>query len=95
MYYDSTGTRHSETNYGNDLKEGMYLEWYEGVNEDPRVEGLYVEDKKHEIWSYWNEFAEKRLEVWENGVLLHSYKYEYYDNGQVKEEPSYVNGKMH
>ena len=95
VYYDSTGTRHSETNYANDLKEGMYLEWYEGVKEDPRVEGLYVEDKKHEIWSYWNEFAEKRLEVWENGVLLHSYKYEYYDNGQVKEEPSYVNGKMH
>ena len=95
VYYDSTATRHSETNYENDLKEGMYLEWFEGVKEEQRQEGLYVNDKKHEIWSYWNEFAEKRLEVWENGVLLHSYKYEYYDNGQVKEEPSYVKGKMH
>ena len=95
VYYDSTATRHSETNYENDLKEGMYLEWFEGVKEKQRQEGLYVNDKKHEIWSYWNEFAEKRLEVWENGVLLHSYKYEYYDNGQVKEEPSYVSGKMH
>ena len=95
VFYDSTGTRQSETNYENDLKEGMYYQWYETVKEDSKEEGLYVEDKKHEIWSYWNEFAEKRLEVWELGVLLHSYKYEYYENGQVKEEPSYVNGKMH
>ena len=95
VYYDSTGTRHSETIYENDLKEGMYYQWYETVKEDSKEEGLYVEDKKHEIWTYWNEFAEKTLEVWELGVLLHTYKYEYYDNGQVKEEPSYVNGKMH
>ena len=95
VFYDSTGTRQSETNYENDLKEGMYYQWYETVKEDSKEEGLYVEDKKHEIWSYWNEFSEKRLEVWELGVLLHSYKYEYYENGQVKEEPSYINGKMH
>ena len=95
VFYDSTGTRQSETNYENDLKEGMYYQWYETVKEDSKEEGLYVEDNKHEIWAYWNEFAEKRLEVWELGVLLHSYKYEYYENGQVKEEPSYINGKMH
>lgn len=95
VFYDSTGTRHSETIYENDLKEGMYYQWYETVKEDSKEEGLYVEDKKHEIWTYWNEFAEKTLEVWELGVLLHTYKYEYYENGQVKEEPSYINGKMH
>ena len=95
VFYDSTGVKQSETNYSNDLKEGMYFEWYESIKTRQKEEGLYTQDIKHEIWTYWNEYQEKTLEVWDMGKLLHTYKYEYYENGQVKEEPSYKNGKMH
>ena len=95
VLYDSTGVKQSETNFADDLREGMYFEWYESIKVRQKEEGLWVQDKKHEIWTYWNEFQEKTLEVWDMGNLLHTYKYEYYENGQVKEEPSYKDGKMH
>ena len=37
VFYDSTGTRHSETNYENDLKHGQYQEWYENIIIRPSV----------------------------------------------------------
>ncbi len=95
VFYDSTGTRHSETNYENDLKHGQYQEWYQDIIVKPKEEGLYKEDVKDLLWTYWNEFQEKRFEEWRDGVLYDSFEYEYYDNGQVKEEPSYKDRKKH
>ena len=95
VFYDSTGTRHSETNYENDLKHGQYQEWYEDIIVKPKEEGLYKEDVKDLLWTYWNEFQEKRFEEWRDGVLYDSFEYEYYENGQVKEEPSYKDRKKH
>ena len=95
VLYDSTGTRHSETNYENDLKNGQYQEWYENIIVRPRAEGLYKEDMKDLLWTFWNEFQEKRFEEWRDGVLYDSFEYEYYPNGQVKEEPSYKDRKKH
>ena len=95
VFYDSTGTRHSETNYENDLKHGQYQEWYENIIVRPRAEGLYKEDVKDLLWTFWNEFQEKRFEEWRDGVLYDSFEYEYYSNGQVKEEPSYKDRRKH
>ena len=95
VFYDSTGTRHSETNYENDLKHGQYQEWYENIIIRPLAEGLYKEDVKDLLWTFWNEFQEKRFEEWRDGILYDSFEYEYYPNGQVKEEPSYKDRRKH
>ena len=95
VFYDSTGTRHSETNYENDLRHGQYQEWYENIVVKPRAEGLYKEGVKDLLWTFWNEFQEKRFEEWRDGVLYDTFEYEYYPNGQVKEEPSYKDRKKH
>ena len=95
VYYDSTGMRHSETNYENDLRHGQYQEWYENIVIRPRAEGLYKEGVKDLLWTFWNEFQEKRFEEWRDGVLYDTFEYEYYSNGQVKEEPSYKDRKKH
>ena len=70
VFYDSTGMRHSETNYENDLRHGQYQEWYENIVIRPRAEGLYKEGVKDLLWTFWNEFQEKRFEEWRDGVLL-------------------------
>jgi len=95
VFFDSTGVRHSETNYENDLKHGQYQEWYENIIVRPKEEGLYKEGVKDLLWTYWNEFQEKRFEEWRDGVLYDSFEYEYYPNGQVKEEPSYKDRRKH
>ena len=95
VFFDSTGVRHSETNYENDLRHGQYQEWYENIIVRPKEEGLYKEGVKDLLWSYWNEFQEKRFEEWRDGVLYDSFQYEYYPNGQVKEEPSYKDRRKH
>ena len=95
VFYDSTGTRHSETNYENDMKNGQYQEWYENIIIRPRSEGLYKDDVKDLLWTFWNEFQEKRFEEWRDGVLYDTFEYEYYPNGQVKEEPSYKDRRKH
>ncbi len=93
VYWDSTYVKQSETHYTNDQKNGPYLEWY--INEKPKVEGLYKEGKKDLLWTYWNEFGERRFEEWREGELFDTFEFEYYPNGQVKEEPSYENGVKH
>jgi antitoxin component YwqK of YwqJK toxin-antitoxin module len=93
VYWDSTFVKQSETHYTNDQKNGHYLEWY--VNEKAKVEGLYKEEKKDLLWTYWNEFGERRMEEWREGELFDTFEFEYYPNGQVKEEPSYENGVKH
>ena len=95
VFFDSTGVRHSETNYENDLRHGQYQEWYENIIVRPKEEGLYKEGVKDLLWSYWNEFQEKRFEEWRDGILYDSFEYEYYPNGQVKEEPSYKDRRKH
>ena len=93
VYWDSTYVKQSETHYTNDQKNGHYLEWY--VNEKAKVEGLYKEGKKDLLWMNWNEFGERRFEEWREGELFDTFEFEYYPNGQVKEEPSYENGVKH
>ena len=93
VYWDSTYVKQSETHYTNDQKNGHYLEWY--INEKPKVEGIYKEGKKDLLWINWNEFGERRFEEWREGELFDTFEFEYYPNGQVKEEPSYENGVKH
>ena len=91
--YDSTFEVFTETNYENNLKHGDYKEWY--IDENPMVEGYYEYGKKHLLWAFWDERGYQRFEEWRMGELYDTFEYEYYDNGQLKEEPSYKNRKKH
>ena len=93
VIWDSTYNKQLESMYLNDSLNGTYFEWY--VDGKQKEEGIYKFDKKDLLWTYWNEFGERRFEEWRDGVLFDTFEYEYYPNGQVKEEPSYENGKKH
>jgi antitoxin component YwqK of YwqJK toxin-antitoxin module len=93
VYYDSTFEAANETNYENNLKHGDYREWY--IDEGQKVEGYYEEGKKHLLWAFWDERGYQRFEEWRMGVLYDTFEYEYYENGQLKEEASYKNRMKH
>ena len=93
VYYDSTFEAVTETNYENNLKHGDHREWY--IDERKKVEGYYEEGKKHLLWAFWDERGYQRFEEWRMGVLYDTFEYEYYENGQLKEEPSYKNRMKH
>ena len=93
VFYDSTFEAANETNYENNLKHGDYREWY--IDEGQKVEGYYEEGKKHLLWAFWDERGYQRFEEWRMGVLYDTFEYEYYENGQLKEEPSYKDRMKH
>ena len=93
VFYDSTFEAATETNYENNLMHGDYKEWY--IDEGPKVEGYYEEGKKHLLWAFWDERGYQRFEEWRMGVLYDTFEYEYYENGQLKEEASYKNRMKH
>jgi len=93
VFYDSTFEAANETNYENSLKHGDYREWY--IDEGQKVEGYYEEGKKHLLWAFWDERGYQRFEEWRMGVLYDTFEYEYYENGQLKEEASYKNRMKH
>ncbi|CUV10001.1 Phophatidylinositol-4-phosphate 5-kinase [hydrothermal vent metagenome] len=93
VFYDSTFEAATETNYENNLKHGDYREWY--IDEGQKVEGYYEEGKKHLLWAFWDERGYQRFEEWRMGVLYDTFEYEYYENGQLKEEASYKNRMKH
>ena len=93
VYYDSTFEAVTETNYENNLKHGDHREWY--IDELKKVEGYYEEGKKHLLWAFWDERGYQRFEEWRMGVLYDTFEYEYYEDGQLKEEPSYKNRMKH
>ena len=93
VHYDSTFEVSTETNYDNNLKHGDYKEWY--IDENPMIEGYYEYGKKHLLWAFWDEKGYQRFEEWRMGELYDTFEYEYYENGQLKEEPSYKNRKKH
>ena len=93
VHYDSTFEVSIETNYENNLKHGDYKEWY--IDESPMIEGYYEYGKKHLLWAFWDERGYQRFEEWRMGELYDTFEYEYYENGQLKEEPSYKNRKKH
>ena len=93
VHFDSTFEVSTETNYENNLKHGDYKEWY--IDENPMVEGYYEYGKKHLLWAFWDEKGYQRFEEWRMGELYDTFEYEYYENGQLKEEPSYKNRKKH
>jgi len=93
VFYDSTFEAANETNYENNLMHGDYKEWY--IDEGPKVEGYYEYGKKHLLWAFWDERGYQRFEEWRMGVLYDTFEYEYYENGQLKEEASYKNRMKH
>jgi len=57
--------------------------------------GKSLNGEKHGWWSYKNNFGEKTFILWEKDKYVEQWEYEYYQNGQVKEEPSFKDGKKH
>jgi len=66
---------------------GVYNEWWD--NGEKKVEGLYWGNKKEEQWTYYDSGRRSRYDFYRSDELLASYDFEYYANGQIKEEPSF------
>ncbi len=66
---------------------GVYNEWWD--NGAKKVEGLYWSNKKEGLWTYYDPGRRSRYNFYHSDELLASYDFEYYANGQLKEEPSF------
>ena len=66
---------------------GVYNEWWD--NGAKKVEGLYWSNKKEGLWTYYDPGRRSRYNFYRSDELLASYDFEYYANGQIKEEPSF------
>ena len=60
-----------------------------------KITGFYVQDKRDSLWTYWDKFEHERFEEYDLGELISSWGWEYYENGQVKEEIVYREGVKH
>ncbi len=71
---------------------GVYNEWWD--NGEKKIEGQYKDDKKRGQWTYYDSGRRLRYDFYRrSGEFLASYNFKYYANGQIKEEPSFINGK--
>ena len=66
---------------------GVYNEWWD--NGAKKVEGQYAGNKKKGVWMNYDPGRRSRYDFYRSDGLLVSYDFEYYANGQIKEEPSF------
>jgi len=66
---------------------GIYNEWWD--NGAKKVEGQYAGNKKEGVWMNYDPDRRSRYELYRSDKLVSSYDFEYYTNGQLKEEPSF------
>ena len=87
--YESNGQYHSQGNILNGLKDGKWTWWYE--NGEKEKEETYIkgeiEKEKEETYIFGVEF----VKTGENTEI----RYSYYENGQIREEGNYKDGKEH
>ena len=92
-WHDSTFVKVQEMVYKDSLLEDNYFEWW--MDEKQKITGFYVQDKRDSLWTYWDKFEHERFEEYDLGELISSWGWEYYENGQVKEEIVYREGVKH
>jgi len=69
---------------------GVYNEWWD--NGAKKVEGQYAGNKKEGVWMNYDPGRRSRIDFYRSDELVSSYDFEYYANGQIKEEPSFKDG---
>ena len=89
-WHDFSFVKAQKMTFVDSLLEGIYSEWWN--DERPKVLGYYIHDKKDSLWTYRDKFDHERFEEYEMGELISSWGWEYYENGQVKEEIVYNDG---
>jgi antitoxin component YwqK of YwqJK toxin-antitoxin module len=76
--------------YKDSLLVNEYSEWWEDGEE--KVKGQYNKNQKDGQWIYYDPGRRSRYEFYDSDSLISFYNFEYYDNGQLTEEPSFDNG---
>ena len=87
LRYSEGGNKIRQLEYLKGRKHGTWIKWWE--NGEKKEEGLYLGNKKEEQWTYYDSGRRSRYDFYRSDELLASYDFEYYDNGQLKEEPSF------
>jgi uncharacterized protein (TIGR02145 family) len=78
-------------NQGNDVKNGLYTEWYKTGNK--QSEYTYKDDKKDGSFITWNKSGQKELEGTYKDDKLDGIITEWYKNGRKKSEITWKDGK--
>ena len=86
-WHESTSEKASERTYGGGNLEDEFREWWD--NGEKKVEGQYAGNKKEGVWMNYDPGRRSRYELYRSDELVSSYDFEYYANGQLKEEPSF------
>ena len=87
LRYSEGGNKIRQLEYLKGRKHGTWIKWWE--NGEKKEEGLYLGNKKEEQWTYYDSGRRSRYNFFRSDELLASYDFEYYANGQLKEEPSF------
>ena len=87
LRYSEGGNKIRQLEYLKGRKHGTWIKWWE--NGEKKEEGLYLGNKKEEQWTYYDSGRRSRYNFYRSDELLASYDFEYYANGQLKEEPSF------
>ena len=87
LRYSEGGNKIRQLEYLKGRKHGTWIKWWE--NGEKKEEGLYLGNKKEEQWTYYDSGRRSRYDFYHSDELLASYDFEYYANGQLKEEPSF------
>jgi antitoxin component YwqK of YwqJK toxin-antitoxin module len=92
VVYYSNDQKMKEGNYRDGLKYHKWTSWYEnGIKE---AEVNYDESEKlHGECTYWYKNSVKSFEFYYSHGLEHGIQYHYFENGNMKEEYSYLNEK--
>ena len=76
-------------------------------NGQNKSKGKVKDGKKNDIWTEWEENGQIKLEItynfgqivreknYQNGALINETQYTYYENGQIRSERNYKDGKQH
>ena len=86
-WHESTFKKVSERTYVDGILEDGFEEWWD--NGAKKVKGQYAGNKKEGVWMNYDPGRRLRYELYRSDELVSSYDFEYYDNGQLKEEPSF------
>jgi len=89
-WHESTSEKASERTYVDGILEDEFREWWD--NGEKKVEGQYAGNKKEGVWMNYDPGRRSRIDFYRSDELFASYDFEYYANGQLKEEPSFKDG---
>jgi antitoxin component YwqK of YwqJK toxin-antitoxin module len=100
IHYFKNGKKSSEGNYTNGKREGLWTSWEPwspiGIKDS---EGNYSNGKRDGVWKEFSHIGPNSSistyveTIWENGNLFEGFLRSWHENGALKEEGNYTQGK--